>query len=171
MSAMGSQITSLTIVYSTVYSGADQRKHQSSAPLAFVRGIHRWPMNSPHKWPITRKMLSFDDVIMISSLESLEPCNKHDINALKYPITAFKTRRICLRHVHWNTVSLSNISHLRSDWRHIVIVFKPRDVQNFLLFIKYVAKTDSQRTCLPNSLQACLLDEKIHMSSTKGTLN
>ena len=49
MSAMASQITSLTIVYSTVYSGVDQRKHQSSASLAFVRGIHRWLVNSPHK--------------------------------------------------------------------------------------------------------------------------
>ena len=64
MGAMASQITSLTIVYSTVYSGADQRKHQSSASLAFVRGIHRWPVNSPHKWPVTRKMFPFDDVIM-----------------------------------------------------------------------------------------------------------
>ena len=64
MGAMASQITSLTIVYSTVYSGADQSKHQSSASLAFVRGIHRWPVNSPHKWPVTRKMFPFDDVIM-----------------------------------------------------------------------------------------------------------
>ena len=64
MSAMASQITSLTIVYSTVFSGADQRKHQSSASLAFVRGIHRWPLNSPHKGPATRKMFPFDDAIM-----------------------------------------------------------------------------------------------------------
>ena len=61
---MASQITSFTIVYSPVYSGADQRKHQSSASLAFVRGIHRWPLNSPHKWPVTRKIFPFDDVIM-----------------------------------------------------------------------------------------------------------
>ena len=47
MGATASQITSLTIVYSTVYSDADQRKYQSSASLAFVRGIHRWPVNSP----------------------------------------------------------------------------------------------------------------------------
>ena len=65
MGAIASQITSLTIVYSIVYSDADQRKHQSSASLAFVRGIHRGPVNSPHKWPVTRKMFSFDDVIMI----------------------------------------------------------------------------------------------------------
>ena len=65
MSAIASQITSLTIVYSTVYTGANQRKHQSSASLAFVRGIHRGPVNSPHKWPVTRKMFPFDDVIMV----------------------------------------------------------------------------------------------------------
>ena len=63
MSTIASQITSHTIVYSTVYSDADQRKHQSSASLAFVWGIHRGPVNSPHKWPVTRKMFPFDDVI------------------------------------------------------------------------------------------------------------
>ena len=65
MGAMASQITSLTIVYSTVYSDADQIKHQSSAPLAFVRGIHREPVNSPRKGPVTGEMFPFDDVIMI----------------------------------------------------------------------------------------------------------
>ena len=54
----------VTIVYSTVHSGADQRKHQSSASLAFVRGIQRWPVNYPHKGPVTRKMFPLDDVIM-----------------------------------------------------------------------------------------------------------
>ena len=63
-----SQITSLTIVYSTVYSGADQRKHQSSASLAFVRGIHRWPVNSPHKGLVTRKMLPFDVIMVFFAL-------------------------------------------------------------------------------------------------------
>ena len=66
MDAMVYQITSLTIVYLIVYSGADQRKHQRSASLAFVRGIHRWPVNSSHKWPVPRKMFPFDDVIMRS---------------------------------------------------------------------------------------------------------
>ena len=65
MGEIASQITSPAIVYSTVYSDADQRKHQSPASLAFVRGIHRGPVNSPHKWPVTRKMFPFDDVIMI----------------------------------------------------------------------------------------------------------
>ena len=61
---MASQITSLTIVYSSVYPVAYQRKHQSSVSLSFGRGIHRWSVNSPHKRPVTRKMLPFDDVIM-----------------------------------------------------------------------------------------------------------
>ena len=64
MGTVASQITSRTIVYTTVYSDADQSKHQSSASLAFVWGIHRGPVNSPLKWPVTRKMLPFDDVIM-----------------------------------------------------------------------------------------------------------
>ena len=64
-----SQITSLTSVYSTIYSGADQRKHQSSTSLAFLWGNHRWPVNSLHKWPVTRKMFPFDDVIMVRRIQ------------------------------------------------------------------------------------------------------
>ena len=50
MSAIVSQITSLTSLYSTVYSDADQRKHQSSASLAFVRGIHWWIPCTKGQW-------------------------------------------------------------------------------------------------------------------------
>ena len=62
--AMASQITSLTIVYSTVYSDADQRKHQSSASLAFVReiAVDQWTASYA---PVTRKMFPFHDVIMM----------------------------------------------------------------------------------------------------------
>ena len=78
MGAMASQITSLTIVYSTVCSCADQRKHQSSASLAFVWGIHRLPVNSPHKWPVMRKMFPFDDVIMYyDHKKHVTFCNGH----------------------------------------------------------------------------------------------
>ena len=59
MGEMASQITSLPIVYSTIYSCADQGKHQSTASLVFI------PVNSPHKWPGTQKMFPFDDVNMI----------------------------------------------------------------------------------------------------------
>ena len=64
MSTIASQITSLTIVYSIVYLSANQRKYQSPAILAFLRGIHRRPVNSPRKGPVTRKMFPFDDAIM-----------------------------------------------------------------------------------------------------------
>ena len=66
MSAMASQITRLTIVYyiQSFIQGANQMKYQGCASLVYVRGIRRWPVNSPHKGPVTRKMFPFDDVIM-----------------------------------------------------------------------------------------------------------
>ena len=67
MGEIASQITSLTTVYSTVYSDADQRKHQSSASQAFLRGIQRGPLNSPHKWPVLRKMFH----LMTSSCKNM----------------------------------------------------------------------------------------------------
>ena len=54
MSPTASQIISVPIVCSAVCSGANQRKCQSPASLAFVRGIHRSPVNSPYKDPVTR---------------------------------------------------------------------------------------------------------------------
>ena len=60
MGVMASQITSLTIVHPAVYSGAEWKK----TSRAFDQGIHRWPGNSPHKWPLARKMFPFDDIIM-----------------------------------------------------------------------------------------------------------
>ena len=63
MGTIASQITSLTIVYSTVYSDADQRKTKLRV-TGLCAGIHRGTVNSPHKWPVTLKMFPFDDVIM-----------------------------------------------------------------------------------------------------------
>ena len=74
MSRVASQTTSLASVYSTVFSGADQGKHQSSASLAFVWGIDRWPVNFPHKWPVTRKMFPFDDVIIFWEIRFQDEC-------------------------------------------------------------------------------------------------
>ena len=76
MGSIASQITSLTIVYSIIDSDADQSKHQRSASLAFVRLIHRRPVNYPYKWPVTRKMFPFDDVIM-NPVEVWQPTIKH----------------------------------------------------------------------------------------------
>ena len=83
MSVMASQITSLKFVYSSIYSGANQRKHQSFASLAFVRGIHRRPVNSPHKGPVTRKMFPFDDVIMNGLCETVGITTYKAVNLLR----------------------------------------------------------------------------------------
>ena len=93
MSAMASQITSLAIVYSTVYSGTDQRKHQISASLAFVRGIHRWPVDSPHQGPVTRKMVPFDYVIMCSYTLARTASHAH-AHIQTYAHTIVKNRRV-----------------------------------------------------------------------------
>ena len=85
MTMLASQITSLTVVYSIVYSCVNQRKHQSSASLAFVWEIHRGPVNFPHKWPVTRKMFPFDDVIMVMELGTFhEYCNGITIGTRAY---------------------------------------------------------------------------------------
>ena len=95
MGMIPSQITSLTIVYSAVYSGADQRKHQSSASLAFVQGIHQGPVNSLHKWPVTLKMFPFEDVIMTVNLWT--------------DTTQVRTSH----HVHWNPINV--VSFLQNN--------------------------------------------------------
>ena len=71
LGAMASQITSLAIVYPIVHLGADQRKQQSSASLAFVREIHWSSVNSAYKWTVTRKMFPLDDVIMPAIISSI----------------------------------------------------------------------------------------------------
>ena len=71
MRAITSHVTILTIVCLTVYPGADQRKPQNSGSLAFVKEIHQWPLNHPHKGPVTRKMFPFNDVIMIDTGSTL----------------------------------------------------------------------------------------------------
>ena len=82
------QIASLAIVYSIVYSSGDQGKHQSFASLAFVWGIRRGPVNSPHKWPVTRKMFPFDDVIMsINNREAGDLRRYHDVTVVKFDYT------------------------------------------------------------------------------------
>ena len=132
MSAMASQITSLTIVYSTLYSGVDQRKHQSSASLAFVRRIHRWPVNSPHKGPITRKMFAFDDVIRwihwpmvyrprVSVMIKAFPCHDvimaHIITHLpwkKWP--SFRRRHFQIHFYEWKKNVLIKIFNEGCSW-------------------------------------------------------
>ena len=85
MGTMTSQITSFMIAYSTIYSDADQRKHQRPASLAFVRGFHRWPVNSRHKGPVTRKMFLFDDIMFDPSLYLRTGGTEHPHPTTEYP--------------------------------------------------------------------------------------
>ena len=100
MSAMASQITSTSTVCSTVCSGADQGKHHSSASQAFVRGSHRWPVNSPHKGPVTRKMLPFDDVI--SRDTATDTLIHGKLQRLYYP-------KAWLAIQHWSRIKLGGV--------------------------------------------------------------
>ena len=109
MGAMACKIPSLTIVYSIVYSGADQRKYQCSTSLAFVRGIHRGPVNSPHKRPVTRKLFPFVDVIKI-------PKSKLHMGTIGY---------VCLESIiviialAWNTFETSGIEKIKVKWGNL----------------------------------------------------
>ena len=100
MTTMASQFTSLKIVYSIVYSDAEQRKHQSSASLAFLRGIHRESVNSPHKGPVTRKMFPFDDVIMLNILSILLSNLLAFINTHCVLIKCNRNDKICIDWTH-----------------------------------------------------------------------
>ena len=79
MSPMASQITVDSIVCSTVWSDSRQRKHQSSPSLGFVGGIHRWPVDSPHKGPVMRKMFPSDDISMVHPLWHCEDAWWHQL--------------------------------------------------------------------------------------------
>ena len=127
---IASQITSRTIVFSTVYLDTYQRKHQSSGSPAFVRGIHRRPMNSPHKWPVTRKMFPFDDVIMFSfmchlNVEKPKRQNMQTRYKIKRKIHTFLLSLFILRGTT-RTLRWSQIKLLAADWkspRHICCWF------------------------------------------------
>ena len=116
MAEMASQSTSLAIVYSAVWSGADQRIHQSFASLAFVWVIHRGPVNYPHKWPVTRKMFPFDDVFMTFTWRKASwPTS---VNVIVYRLPGTK----------WTNVTHCYIRFLGANFNSIKI-------KNFIYFI------------------------------------
>ena len=106
MGEMATQITSLTIVNPTVYSGAGQRKHRT---LAFVRGIYRRPVNSPHRWSITRKMFPFDDVIMVTYDDHV-PHSLFEVTFTAVNIKSYS--QVMILYFHWNG-SFLNFCHLQ----------------------------------------------------------
>ena len=163
MGRVASQITSLTIVYLTVYSGADQIKNQSSASLAFVRGIHRGPVNSPHKWPVMRKMFPFDDVIMfrftkqralVINAKTSCPRQKSDIS-LRLP-DQFETWRVPRRHVCRGVYQLSSFQ------THISQLL---DAQG-LLFTRLYFANNGPGNILPCHAHGCMKLNNITFASS-----
>ena len=119
MGKIASQITSLTIVYSTVYSDADQRKLHSSASLAFVRRIHRGPVNCPHKWPVTRKIFPFDGVIMLCCVFTCASSSRRD-NTLGPAQNRRHTTVLKMNNSVFLNKSLR--TSIPSDWRKLMAV-------------------------------------------------
>ena len=93
----------MRIVYSTIYLGADQREHQSSTLQAFVQGIHRWPVNSPHKGPVTWKMFPFDDIIMTYLTDVNTACAT--LTLVKYEYEAGDLK---CHHAHYDVIVMAH---------------------------------------------------------------
>ena len=147
MNAMGSQITSLTIVYLIFYSGANQRKYQSSAQLAFVRGIHRGSVNSLYKGPVTRKMFSFDDVIMYW-------CIHAQICSDRY------------WHLSLHTANPNGKTHACSTlsfWRFKS--FRLRNFANFILLIETLPLEITNIVSIECGYTTCLVELKCYLRS------
>ena len=130
ISVIASQITDVSMVCSNVCPGADQRKHQDSASLVFVRRIHRWPVNSPHKWPVTWKMFPFDDVIMTVPNNSIIPVwcwaiSWIDDDLLIWPIgTRSGNVLILINNIRWTTLEkMQNTILLPSQGIHVILNF------------------------------------------------
>ena len=125
MTAIASQITSLTIVYSIVYSDANQRKHQSSASLAFVRGIHQGPVNSPHKWPAMRKMIwlrHHEEWHLV--IYQMTTKTTHHHRSMKSPPNGYMTKKYCYNHCcvkapKWRNNDVIIVSYVH--WDYVVL--------------------------------------------------
>ena len=156
MSALASQITSLTIAYSTVYSSADQRKHQTPRP---------WPVNSPHKWPVTWKMFPFDGVIMRS--QKHRGVHGHDSNCL------FAQRNKCFRHNNFQAwsedkhIALATF-RINDRWNEDVVIFTKK---NFITGCTYMESCNfdifqySQNGDIVVSVMACSAAKNIRINA------
>ena len=136
MGAMASQITSPKIVYSTVNSGADQSKHQSWVSLAFVWGIHRWPVNSPHKWPVARKMFPFDDVIMMLFsifFYILSNTDQH-VDILCVHLLIWSVWYSCISNIRPVVIILAYISTSFGNFYELLLIYIYRWCKKFIFY-------------------------------------
>ena len=167
MTMLASQITSLTVVYSIVYSGVDQSKHQSSASLAFVQEIHRGPVNFPHKWPVTRKMLPFDDVIMI-------PYNSITITRQWFLVDVYRCSSKCIIFLSKISAVKPVVTNLKYRCLSCLSSFSRWFGWNFL-FMSYSYLTYVMNCFLEQSLwyftNTALISETIHRHLARGKKN
>ena len=123
MGEMASQITRLTIVYSTIYSGVDHRKHQNSESLTFVRGIHWWPVNSPHKGLLTQKIFH----LLTSSCHRvvlLATCMRKDFQTRRtWSLWKLAYITCTCTHFFWQNQRTQMISHLTHNQTSFVCRF------------------------------------------------
>ena len=160
MSAMASQTTGVSIVCSTVCSGADQRKHQSSASLAFARGIHRLSVDSHHKGPVTRKMFPFDDVIMNSVWPSYDAHGRDVMSIISRvqnnfdKLIAFMLRDALTGMIHtWKKISIKS-NH--TSFYMMTFVCQPRTYDD-MIFQGIVICIKFKGSYIPNRLSLSLM--------------
>ena len=186
MGAIASQITSASIVC----WGADHRKHQSSASLAFMRGIHRWPVDSSHKGPVTRKLFPCDDFFMVhefltssASLNTVrrgqEPWPRFDLQTL-FPgigIPIIKIRRswdrliymvgipILIRYLYIETVSRAIKHDLDQYDRMCASLTRDGLIRSWEVFLEFpVALRDNDNEML--SISHCSHYSDVIMSAS-----
>ena len=119
MGAIASQMTNLTIVFSTIYSDADQRKHQSSASLAIVRGIH-----SPHKGPVTRKLFPFDDVIVHISFLTIYNTTFYGLGLISQTIFHRNSNLIEIQFCCYSSLPIDRYNILHMPRQHSCVTWK-----------------------------------------------
>ena len=152
MTAMASQITSVSIVCSIVCSGADQRKHQSFASLTFARGIHRWPVDSPHKGPVTRKMFPFDDVIMY-----IRQCCLFDAGTREGTLEDMGKVSQCNRvHISWDNVYIYIYIRCRINHQFGIM----RNIQLIVVLASYKTLTTCEHRIQQHAMYHCVCFHK-----------
>ena len=115
MNTIASQITSLTIVYSTLYSGADQRKHKKFCVTGLCAGDSPGPVNSPHKWPVTRKMFPFHDVIMCRPNRR----NIHIKRIIQFTTSQWQNRHVAVKAMKQRLLPpVHTLAIMGYDWNH-----------------------------------------------------
>ena len=153
MCAVASQITGVSIVCSSVCWSVDQRIQQYPASMPFVRGIHRWPVHYPHKWPVTGKMFPFDDVIMNAENVSIWWCD-HDISPVQITFDLiFPTTSMLFLGVSMT------VTHTKSYWY----------LYDHKMSLRFVMANSPLHCYAPRSISLSWLHECFYLGNLKWT--